>query len=275
MSFWKNILRILGLSSEARVHISAPGIEVVLTGDPEQVRALLSVVKTELERNARAQYGGRRRLPSNEDQIVHPTELDEMDSPYALPDAKIMPVGDSQVTDEKIVRVRNEAEDLIDDAPTMLPDPDTHEEVLNQRPRVATQDSDDRPKPEVVGTKLESDPPPDEESEVEPEVTAVAQNPSGPTPAPPSKPPLEAPPAPKSQLPDFATVEVHSPPKGTRSPDLHKSETNKDQRLRRSSSPGFVTDGGPTLMPSDSQSDMHRMDSQDDPKDSDSDVSNV
>ena len=35
MSWWRDILRVLGLTTDARVHISAPDIEVVLTGEAE------------------------------------------------------------------------------------------------------------------------------------------------------------------------------------------------------------------------------------------------
>lgn len=220
MSLWRNILRVLGLSSDARVHISAPGIEVVLTGEPEQVRALLGVVKHELERNARA-TNGRRRLPSNEEQIVRPTELDEMDSPYALPEARVLPVGESQITDEQLLRAK-----VIDEAQTLLPEMDTADGDLELRPSVGLVDSDDRPKPEVVGTRLDS-----QDDEPEPEVTAVAENPSGPN----------ATPSPSRSEPEQLTVEVHSPPRGTRSPDVRRPE--------------FVTDSGPTLMPKESSTD--------------------
>lgn len=226
MSWWRDILRVLGLTTDARVHISAPDIEVVLTGDPELVRTLLPVVKHELEQLHSS--GGRRRrnrrLPSNEEQIVRPSELDEMDSPYALPEARVLPVGDSQITDDAIVR-----SDTLDEPATLRPPTDA-EAKLQQRPAVGPADSDDRPKPEVVGTKLESDPP--DEDEPEPEVTAVAPNPSGP----------QALPAKDKIIPEQATVEVHSPPRGTRAPSLK--------------GPGFVSDSGPTLMPSESASDL-------------------
>lgn len=94
MSFWRNILRVLGFSNDVRVQIRAPQIDVVITGDPERVRGLLSVVQSELERQSRvlepraqvrAAAPSRPRRGKNESQVVRPTELDEMDSPYALP----------------------------------------------------------------------------------------------------------------------------------------------------------------------------------------------
>lgn len=116
---WKSILRALGLSNEARVRISAPGIDVVLTGDPEKVRAMLSKVRGELEADPRMLTRGgprsksRRRaqhpMAATSSQVVQPTELDEMDSPYALPEAVVMPVPDEDVTDERVMRRRSSA----------------------------------------------------------------------------------------------------------------------------------------------------------------------
>jgi hypothetical protein len=64
----------------------------VITGEPEQVRQLLAVVKHELERNAaRRDHGGRRKSIGS-GKMVRPTDLDEMDSPYVLPEAMVMPV---------------------------------------------------------------------------------------------------------------------------------------------------------------------------------------
>lgn len=97
MSWWRDILRALGLTNDARVHISAPKIDIVITGDPDQVRHLLGVVKHELERNAvRRELGaGGRRKSMGSNQVVRPTELDEMDSPYVLPEATVRPVDES------------------------------------------------------------------------------------------------------------------------------------------------------------------------------------
>ncbi len=75
------------------MQFSAPGIDVVLTGEPEKVHSLLTIVRQELERTPRQR---RRRAAAmeahSESQIVRPTELDEMDSPYALPEAMVMAV---------------------------------------------------------------------------------------------------------------------------------------------------------------------------------------
>ena len=88
MGLWQAILRLFGLTSDTRVQISAPGIDVVITGSPSQVRSLLAVVKNELEKGPRGHI--RKRFDSSE--VVRPTELDEMDSPYALPGAILAPV---------------------------------------------------------------------------------------------------------------------------------------------------------------------------------------
>lgn len=91
MSLWRSILRWFGISHEARVQITAPGIEVTLRGEPSQVRALMGVIRNELERKARRE---RRMNKLDASQVVRPRELDEMDSPYALPEAVVMPVPD-------------------------------------------------------------------------------------------------------------------------------------------------------------------------------------
>jgi len=64
----------------------------VITGEPEQVRQLLSVVKHELERSAARRDLGGRRKSIGAGKMVRPTDLDEMDSPYVLPEAMVMPV---------------------------------------------------------------------------------------------------------------------------------------------------------------------------------------
>lgn len=132
MSLWRDFLRLFGLSGEARVKVAAPGVEVVITGDPEQVRALLSVVKHELERGTRRRRQKRHRrstdtsrrstsgAPPPSAQMVLPTELDETDSPYALPDALVRPVAEPapeliETTEEDARRVR------------VSPDPDVDE----------------------------------------------------------------------------------------------------------------------------------------------------
>lgn len=168
MGLFKALLRALGLSNDARVKISAPGIEVELTGDPERVSALLDVVKHELEGGPRRVAGRRpptrRRhhapAPAMDSKVVRPTELDEMDSPYALPEAVVMPVAEDEVaTDEQRVRHRRMKAPLAGEATTLEPD--------TQVPRAFR----DGPSEETLGY---DDEPPDDEA------TAVSPNPSGP-----------------------------------------------------------------------------------------------
>jgi hypothetical protein len=117
LGLWRDILRVLGLTNDARVHISAPGIDVVITGDPEQVRSLLGVVKHELERSAaRREITGRRKT-SRSSQYVRPTELDEMDSPYVLPEAMVVPVED---TSAELMRTPVD-EETVDEPKRRLP----------------------------------------------------------------------------------------------------------------------------------------------------------
>lgn len=226
MGLWKDFLRVLGLTSDARVHISAPGIDVILTGEPDQVRALLSVVKYELERStrwkdrdhrdrekSRVAAGDKPRRP----QLVQPTELDEMDSPYAFAEALVMPV--DEITDERdrqpasrkasrspgdLARAyEGEPATLVPDILETRDDPNKGKRI-DARPMLVRNES---PPQEVSATKIDSKPPVATDDEPEREVTAVNANPSGPNPSPDSQP-----------------------------------------AIIRSNNP-FVTDGGPTLTP--------------------------
>jgi hypothetical protein len=222
-------MRLLGLTSDARVHISAPGIDVVITGEPDQVRALLSVVKYELERSTRWKDRDREKsriVPGEKprrSQLVQPTELDEMDSPYAFSEALVMPV--DEITDERdrqpasrkasqspaeLVRAyEGEPATLVPDVYETRDDPNKGKRI-DARPMLVRNES---PPQEVSATKIDSKPPVSED-EPEKEVTAVSASPSGPTPSPDSSP-----------------------------------------AIIRSNNP-FITDGGPTLTPSASDSDV-------------------
>lgn len=92
------MLRWLGLSSETRAHISAPGIDVVLSGEPRKVRHLLKVVTSALEAAVSEEERLARIRLSTPSQVVRPSDLDEMDSPYAMPGLKPLGVG-SEPTD--------------------------------------------------------------------------------------------------------------------------------------------------------------------------------
>lgn len=114
MPWWRKLLALLGLTEDARVRVRSAGIEVVITGDPDLVRAVLQSVKAEI-----AKQGGKRRVESqarpivernptrapnalaapaltvvpgkmivepSDSNIVLPSDLDEMDSPYAIPE---------------------------------------------------------------------------------------------------------------------------------------------------------------------------------------------
>ncbi len=134
MPWWRKLLALLGLTEDARVRVRAPGIEVVITGDPDIAKNVLSVVKAEIARQssrrrgesvmASPSRGGGLPAPNNavptvpppapaqpaaqqsarpaaagaattgrsgkkkpgHSQVVRPTDLDEMDSPYAIPE---------------------------------------------------------------------------------------------------------------------------------------------------------------------------------------------
>lgn len=267
MGLWRDLLRVLGLTDDARVHISAPGIEVRITGDPDQVRALLVVVKNDLERAARARERTKRQglharnrlstdgrpipqpVASRASQYVQPTELDEMDSPYALPDPLVVPVEES--TPEMIAPDRKDRKGGYAVEPaTLVPDAGarTREDLIariadlgeapsvriDERPAVNRTES---PPAEIGSTKIDSDPIPvhepgpdadddveaEDEEEEEREDTAVARNPS-----------------------DLARYGAQESAEGLEAP-----------AIARRASP-FVTDGGPTLTPV-TQAELERM----------------
>lgn len=136
MGLWKDLLRRLGLTTDARVHISAPGVEVTITGNPGQVRHLLGVVKYELERSLRWQERGQSRAlpdaapkrpsqppPSSgrSGQFVQPTELDEMDSPYAF-GARVVPVEEVTASGEESTGEPEAISRFTSEPTTLVPD---------------------------------------------------------------------------------------------------------------------------------------------------------
>lgn len=118
MPWWRKLLALLGLTEDARVRVRAPGIEVVITGDPDLAKSVLSVVKQEIARQTSKRRGDGAVAPSSRgpaalvapaaparasaptasnnaaakrkkaghSQVVRPSDLDEMDSPYAIPE---------------------------------------------------------------------------------------------------------------------------------------------------------------------------------------------
>jgi hypothetical protein len=273
LGLWRDILRVLGLTTDTRVHISAPGIDVIITGEPDQVRHLLSVVKHELERVAvRAD-----RKKIGEGQVVRPTELDEMDSPYALPEAEemVMPVRKEEITDEiqrkkeEIVKPGREERTPVDDETidqpyTAMParaevrvtpvDPAARSVTAKRspardfgegRPEAATllpakpfeerpsmSGAEDRSEPEH-GTKIDS------------------------------KPPLEPRPLPRdtehTRFVRHNGRDEDTPPTPAEATEIAKNPSGPVIVPGSESNP-FVTDGGPTLTPADSQNDLYGTD---------------
>ncbi|MBI4816878.1 MAG: hypothetical protein HY791_11500 [Deltaproteobacteria bacterium] len=100
MRWWRKLLTVLGLSNDARIHVRASDIEVTITGEPELVRQVLEVVRSEIERHQvkkrRATLAPGAMIPSGvpspsmmappTDSLIVPAELDDMDSPYAIPE---------------------------------------------------------------------------------------------------------------------------------------------------------------------------------------------
>jgi hypothetical protein len=63
--------------------VRAPGLEVTITGEPELVKQVLEAVKAELAQKRRPRDDARPRPALGP--AVRPTALDELDSPYAIP----------------------------------------------------------------------------------------------------------------------------------------------------------------------------------------------
>ena len=82
------MLRWLGLSTETQVHIVAPGLDITIAGEPRRVRHMLRVITDELgDPGSEVEPTRSRAAPPlpRTSQVVRPSELDETDSPYALP----------------------------------------------------------------------------------------------------------------------------------------------------------------------------------------------
>lgn len=75
------------------MHITAPGLDIVMSGEPREVRRILSVVTDALENRTegRSPLSGNvpgepsRKPRAHYSQVVLPSDLDETDSPYAVP----------------------------------------------------------------------------------------------------------------------------------------------------------------------------------------------
>lgn len=150
MPWWRKLLALLGLTEDARVRVRAPGIEVVITGDPDLAKRVLAAVKQEIARQtskrrsdgapapssrgpaalvapaapgrAAAPTGSsaasRRKKPGHS-QVVRPSDLDEMDSPYAIPEHVAMEEASETPPEgfgsERTVNVDGMIEDVRDD----------------------------------------------------------------------------------------------------------------------------------------------------------------
>ena len=93
-------------------------------GEPAKVRSLVQIVRAELERQARRE----RHQPAVDSRVVRPTELDEKDSPYALPEAVVMPVPNDESGDtQRGQRIRDMAVQESPTWPPLLRPADTHQ----------------------------------------------------------------------------------------------------------------------------------------------------
>lgn len=124
MRWWRKVLAVFGLSNDARINVRASDIEVVITGDRELVHAVLEVVRVEIERlqllkKRRATLAPGQGLVT--DSLIVPTELDDMDSPYAIPEHRVAEDSGSGLTPTPQPR-----EDL-ETLPTKVGQPDEEE----------------------------------------------------------------------------------------------------------------------------------------------------
>ena len=120
MPWWRKFLALLGLTDDARVHVRASGIDIVITGDPKLVRRVLEAVKEELEgRRKRSKKGVLPVKFDTDSHMVLPSELDDMDSPYIIPEHRsvgapdsLVPGGTQVAMDEDIIGERLATRDL-------------------------------------------------------------------------------------------------------------------------------------------------------------------
>ncbi len=120
MPWWRKFLALLGLTDDARVHVRASGIDIVITGEPKLVRRVLEAVKEELEgRRKRSKKGVLPVKFDTDSHMVLPSELDDMDSPYIIPEHRsagaaesLLPGGTQVAMDEDIVGERLATRDV-------------------------------------------------------------------------------------------------------------------------------------------------------------------
>lgn len=205
MSVLKDIARYFGFTDDTRVTISAPGVDVVITGRPDKVSYLLEVVKSEMERSSKKKKSGK-------SDVVRPTELDEMDSPYVLPEGRVVPEPASP--SPAPAAPPSDPKQKARARPTPPGGPVKREIVRSVGPPIVA------PRIEESSTLV----PDVEEATPEGEATAVQPNPSGPARVPsmvqrgPSSSPRAASIAPRAvPQAEIATMEV-SPSRGTKIP---------------------------------------------------------
>lgn len=205
MSVFKDIARYFGFTDDTRVTISAPGVDVVITGRPDKVSYLLEVVKTEMERSSKKK--------KSKSDVVRPTELDEMDSPYVLPEGRVVPA--PEAAPAPAVAPPSDPKQKARARPTPPGGPVKREVVRSVGPPIVA------PRMEEPATLV----PDVEEATPEGEATAVQPNPSGPARVPSiaaRNGPISSPRSP-SIVPravpqaEIATMEV-SPSRGTKVP---------------------------------------------------------
>lgn len=206
MSVLKDIARYFGFTDDTRVTISAPGVDVVITGRPDKVSYLLEVVKTEMERSSKKK--------KSKSDVVRPTELDEMDSPYVLPEGRVVPAPDAPAP-PAAAAPPSDPKQKARARPTPPGGPVKREVVRSVGPPIVA------PRIEEPATLL----PEIEEATPEGEATAVQPNPSGPARLPsmvsrngptssPRSPSIVPRAVPQAEI---ATMEV-SPSRGTKVP---------------------------------------------------------
>jgi hypothetical protein len=92
MNLKRRLLALLGLSSDAKVNVRTEDVDVTILGDSRHVQIVLESVRASLEEILNNKSGVRLNDATGgiglntESLVVRPTELDEKDSPYAIPE---------------------------------------------------------------------------------------------------------------------------------------------------------------------------------------------
>ena len=122
----RSLLAFLGLSKEAKVTVRTDDVDITIVGNQRHVQHMLKAVKAALEElldeNSVQRIGAVNLEQGTESLVVRPTELDEFDSPYAIPEHR---------TVEKIEKLTLPDETSADE---LEEETNTHEQFTDTEP---------------------------------------------------------------------------------------------------------------------------------------------